>query len=99
MQVPLQHPLLKYIEVTGIRVSVDLNRKSIIQYVVVNHSAADLAELTLGVTVRSVLSRPQQPPISVFTVKIPSLTRLNRASSFRPSTDKFEPWRCRTGRT
>jgi len=68
-----QHPLTKYVEIAGLRISVDVNRKSSIQYIVVNHSAAEVSDVALNVVVRSVNSKPQQPPVAVYAVRISSL--------------------------
>jgi hypothetical protein len=67
------HPLANYVEVTGFRIAVDLNKKSEIHYIVVNHSAADLPDLNVFVTLRSADAQPGQPPISRFSFKAPNL--------------------------
>jgi hypothetical protein len=55
------------------RVVVDLHKRSTVQYLLVNHSAAEIADVTLTVTVRSTNSRPQQPPVCRFTVRVAGL--------------------------
>lgn len=67
------HPLTKYLEVTGLRVNFDLNRESSIQYIVVNHSSAQIGDAMLSVVVRAANGRPQQPPVCAFRLRIPSL--------------------------
>ena len=47
------HPLAKHLEVTGIRLRELKNGKATIQFVVVNHSAASLPEMTMDVVLRS----------------------------------------------
>jgi len=64
-------PLAKFIEVTGFRVVVDENKKSEVQYLVVNHSAADISNANIFITLRSV--KPGQPPLCRFSFKVPSL--------------------------
>ena len=48
-----QHPLARYVEVTGLRVVADLQHRSQLQYIVVNHSATAMSSLALEITVRS----------------------------------------------
>jgi len=67
------HPLSHYIEVTGFRIVVDLNKKSEIHYLVVNHSSAALSDLTVYVTLRSTGAKPGQPPVSRFSFRTPDL--------------------------
>ena len=50
---PAQHPLARFVEVTGLRVVADLQHRSQLQYIVVNHSATELSGLALQITVRS----------------------------------------------
>ncbi len=67
------HPLAKYIELTGIRLAVDANRKPEIHYLVVNHSTAMIADVTMNVTIRSVNRRATDAPITKFSFKLSSL--------------------------
>ncbi len=67
------HPLARFVEVTGLRVSVDLNRKSQLQYLVVNHSSARLADATLTIAVRSTADPSGSPPLFTVSVAVPSL--------------------------
>ncbi len=67
------YPLAKYIEVTGFRIVVDLNKKSEIHYLAVNHSSTRLSDLNVFVTLRSASARPGQPPICRFSFKAADL--------------------------
>jgi hypothetical protein len=67
------HPLAQYIEVTGFRIVVDFNKKSEIHYLVVNHSSADLSDVTVYVTLRTANPKPGQPPLCRFNFRAPSL--------------------------
>ncbi len=67
------HPLAQSIEVTGFRIVVDFNKKSEIHYLVVNHSAAPISDLTVYVTLRSASAKPGQPPLSRFSFRSPDL--------------------------
>jgi hypothetical protein len=63
------HPLAQYVEVTGIRFVMDLNKKSEIQYLVVNHSGAELSDMTVFVTVRAANAKAGQPPLCRFSFR------------------------------
>jgi hypothetical protein len=66
-------PLAKFVEVTGFRIvtSIDANKKSEVQYLVVNHSDADISDANVFVTLRS--AKPGQAPVCRFSFKVPSL--------------------------
>jgi hypothetical protein len=66
-----QSPLAKFIEVTGYRIVIDQNKKSEVQYLVVNHSSADISDANIFITLHSV--KPGQPPVCRFSFKVPSL--------------------------
>lgn len=67
---PSSSPLGKFIEVTGIRIVMD-GKKSELQYLVVNHSDADISDANVQVTLRG--ARAGQPPVCRFSFKVPSL--------------------------
>jgi len=67
------HPLAQYIEVTGFRFIVDLNKKSEIHYLVVNHSATELTDMTVYVTLRAADAKAGQPPVCRFSFRAPAL--------------------------
>lgn len=52
---------------------VDFNKKSEIHYLVVNHSAAELSDMTVYVTLRSGAAKTGQPPLCRFSFRAPSL--------------------------
>jgi hypothetical protein len=66
-------PLAKFVEVTGFRIitSSDASKKSEVQYLIINHSDADISDANVFVTLRS--AKPNQPPICKFSFKVPSL--------------------------
>jgi hypothetical protein len=67
-------PLAKFVEVTGFRIvtnSGDAAKKSEVQYLVVNHSDADISDANVFITLRS--AKPGQAPLCRFSFKIPSL--------------------------
>jgi len=67
------HPLARFVEVTGLRISADLNRKSQLQYLVVNHSSVRLADATLKIAVRSAADSSGAPPLFTLSVVVPGL--------------------------
>ncbi|HTS78790.1 MAG TPA: hypothetical protein VMG40_21440 [Bryobacteraceae bacterium] len=67
------HALSEYIEVTGFRFVMDLNKKSEIHYLVVNHSASELSDMTVYVTVKTANAKPGQPPVCRFSFRSPGL--------------------------
>ena len=71
--VAASHSLADFVEVTGFRIVVDFNKKSEIHYLVVNHSNADLSDMTLYVTVRTASAKPGQPPVCRFSFRAPGL--------------------------
>lgn len=66
-------PLAKFVEVTGFRIvtSADAKKKSEVQYLIVNHSDADISDANVFITLRS--AKPGQPPLCRFSFKVPSL--------------------------
>ncbi len=72
-------PLAKFIEVTGFRIVTsspdatkkDAAKKSEVQYLVVNHSDADISDANVFVTLRS--AKPGLAPLCRFSFKVPSL--------------------------
>lgn len=47
------HPLAKFLEIVGIRWVEDAKKKAKMQFIVVNHSAADLPELKMQIAVKA----------------------------------------------
>jgi len=73
--IPEQTPSIlgKYIEVAGLRLTEDPNKKPQIRFLVVNHSGAEIASLSGDVTLRPTTGKPEDPPIGTFSFTIPSL--------------------------
>jgi len=72
--VPIKkHPLTKYVELAGFRVSEAGGGKLKIKFVVVNHSEADIGDLGVKVRLTTSSAKPDDPPIAVFEAKVPSL--------------------------
>jgi hypothetical protein len=67
------HPLAKNIELGGFRISEPKPGTLRIKFNVVNHSLADLGDLEMNVSLAQAGSKPEDPPICVLKVKVPSL--------------------------
>ena len=67
------HPLQKYIEIVGLRLTEEPNKKAQARFVVVNHSGAEIADLAAQVTLSTRAAKPGDDPIGSFTFKIGSL--------------------------
>jgi hypothetical protein len=67
------HPLGKFVEVTGIRIIVDYNKRSEIHYLLVNHSATELNDVSVQVTLINRSAKPGQPPVAKFIARINGL--------------------------
>jgi len=70
---PPSHPLAQFIEVTGFRIVVDYSKKSEIHYLVINHSGAEISDVTVFVTLRAANTKPGQPPLCRFSFRAPAL--------------------------
>ncbi len=70
---PASYPLAKSVEVTGFRFLLDPAKKPEIHYLVVNHSAAALSDLTVFVTLHTANPKPGQPPLCRFSFRPASL--------------------------
>jgi hypothetical protein len=66
-------PLVKAIEVTGFRIQMDPSKKSEIQYLVVNHTAARFSSVTVYVTLYTADAKAGQPPLCRFQFTAPNL--------------------------
>ena len=68
-----RHRLAKHLELVGLRLSESGVGKLKIRYVIVNHSEADLGNLTLNVRLVTTSSKPGEPPLAQFESKLPTL--------------------------
>jgi hypothetical protein len=72
--VPIKkHPLAKYVELVGFRLSEAGGGKLKVKFAVVNHSEADIGDLGVRVRLTTSSAKPDDPPIATFDVKVPSL--------------------------
>jgi hypothetical protein len=68
-----KHPLAKYLELGGFRLSEMGSGKIVVKFAVINHSDADIGDLALKVKLTTTAAKPEDPPITQFEVKIPAL--------------------------
>ena len=67
------NPLAKNLELGGFRISEPKPGSIRIKFNVVNHSLADLGDLEMNVSLAQAGSKPEDPPLCVLKVKVPSL--------------------------
>jgi hypothetical protein len=63
----------KYIELAGFRLAEASPGKLTAKFVVINHSDADLGDVSIKVSLLSSATKPGEPPITEFEVKVPGL--------------------------
>jgi hypothetical protein len=68
-----KHPLAKYLELSGYRIAETAPGKLSIKLAVVNHSEADIGDLTLKIKLVTTAAKPDDPPITEFEAKVPAL--------------------------
>jgi len=73
--------LARLVEVTGVRF-MEVNKKPQIHYLVVNHSGAPLASMTVYVTLRATTARQGEPPIAKLTFRSPALAAFEAKEMF-----------------
>ena len=70
---PKNNPSAKYLELVGFRIKEKGSGKLEITFGVVNHSEADLGDLTLNVDLRTTTEKAGDAPICSFQAKVPAL--------------------------
>lgn len=68
-----KHPLAKYLELAGFRLTEKGAGKLDVKFGIVNHSDADIADLGLNVSLKPTTAKPGDAPFCTFSVKVPSL--------------------------
>ena len=68
-----KHPLAKYIELAGFRLTEAKPGQLDVKFIAVNHSEAELPELGLNVRMRTTAAKPDDPPVAEFQAKVPAL--------------------------
>ena len=65
--------LQKYVEVVGLRLTEEPNKKPQVRFVVVNHSGAEIADLAANVNLWARTAKSDEEAVGTFTFKIGSL--------------------------
>jgi hypothetical protein len=68
-----KHPLAKYVEFSGFRLSEAGPGMLRVKLIAVNHSEADFSELTVKISLTTSVAKPGDPPVLQFDVKVPPL--------------------------
>jgi hypothetical protein len=67
------NPLLKQVEVVGLRLTQNKAKKTEVRFLLVNHSGGDIQDLAGNISLRARTSKQDEEPIGVFSFKLPSL--------------------------
>lgn len=62
------NPVFRHVELTGLRLTEE-KRRVFLQFVLVNHSAMDLGDLSSKVDLKSIKAGPADPPVGTFEFK------------------------------
>lgn len=76
-----KHPLAKYLELAGLRLSEGKQGKLSVRLNVINHSDADVADLGLRIGLKPTTAKLEDPPFCAFAVKVPTLGPQETASA------------------
>lgn len=68
-----KHPLAKYIELAGFRLTESKAGQLDVRFVAINHSEADLGDLELNIRLKTTAAKPEDPPVASFQAKVASL--------------------------
>jgi hypothetical protein len=68
------HPYAKHLELAGFRIIEDAKRKPQIRYLIINHSAADLAPVPLRISFTTDKAHPDAAPVATVNIKTPRLS-------------------------
>ena len=84
-----KNPLAKYLEIAGFRVSEGGAGKLTVKFAVINHSDADIGELTMKVKLTTTAAKPEDPPVAEFDAKVPALGPLETKDAVGTATTKL----------
>jgi hypothetical protein len=68
-----KHPLAKFIELSGFRLTLGKAGELKIKFTAINHSDADLEELGVHIRIVTTVAKPGDPPVTEFDAKVPAL--------------------------
>jgi len=64
------NPAARHLELVGFRITEKTPGKLQVQFGVVNHSDADLGDISLNVAIKTTTSKDTEPPLLTFTTKV-----------------------------
>ena len=67
------NPLLKQVEVAGLRLTQNKAKKTEVRFVVVNHSGAEIQDLAGTINLQARTAKRDEEPVGVFAFKVPVL--------------------------
>ena len=67
------NPVAKYIEITGFRINEKGPGKLQVRFAVVNHSDADIGNITMTVNLRPTTAKADDPPLATFNARVDGL--------------------------
>jgi hypothetical protein len=67
------HPYAKHLELAGFRISEDARRRPQIRYLIINHSAAELASVPIRIIFTTNNAHPDAAPVATVNIKTPRL--------------------------
>jgi hypothetical protein len=82
--------LQKYIEVVGIRLVQDAKHHPLAKFIVVNHSNAELNDLTANVTMWASTSRSEEDSVGTFTFKLETIAGNESKEMTAPFSTKLK---------
>ncbi len=86
------NPYARYLEVTGVRIIEDEKQRPQAQFLVVNHSTADLPDLELQVTLSTTTAKAGDDPLAVVTVKTGPIPANGSKDVSSPLTTKLRAY-------
>jgi hypothetical protein len=67
------NPVLKQIEIAGLRLTQNKAKKTEVRFVVINHSGAEIQDLAGNINLQARTAKKEEEPVGVFAFKIPVL--------------------------
>jgi hypothetical protein len=67
------NPLLKQLEISGLRLSQNKDQKTEVRFVIINHSGAEVQDLAATISLRARTRKQGEEPVGSFTFKAPLL--------------------------
>ena len=87
-----EHPLQKYVEVTGIRFVQTPSKETEARFVVVNHSGADITDLAGIVNIWARTDKSEEEATGSFNFKVPSLGPYESKEQVAPVNTKLKAY-------